>query len=174
MTTTHRPGRAPSRLLVTGVAVVALSTAGTAATLAAVSGNGQGNNGVGNGNGGSTAAGSASPGKAFVVAVASTTRVAPGHRGSVTVQVTNPNAQAAVLTSLNGKITGVGSRGNSTLPTCQASWITLGTWTGSVGVAGGGRTTLTVPVTFTNTAANQDNCKGVSYTFSFTVNGRQA
>ena len=171
MTTTHRSGRAPSRLLVTGVAVVALGAAGTAAALAAAAATVRATRVAINGG---PPAGSASPGKAFTVAVASSSPVAPGRRGSVTVQVTNPNAQAAVLTSLSGKITGVGSRGNTRLPTCQASWITLGTWTGSVGVAGGGRTTLTMPVTFTNTPTNQDNCKGVSYTFSFTVNGRQA
>lgn len=175
MTTTPRPRLAPSRLLVTGVAVLTLSAAGTVAALAAAGGNGQGNSGVGNGNGGSTGtAGSTSPGKAFAVSVVSATPVAPGQRGSVTVSVTNPNGQAAVLTSLSGSVTGVGSQRSSRLPVCQASWITLGTWTGSVAVAGGARTTLTMPVAFSNTATNQDNCKGVSYTFSFTVNGRQA
>lgn len=174
MTATHRTGRSSSRVLVTCALMAVLGATGTVAALGAAGGNGQGNKGVGNGNGGSVTTGSSSPGKAFTVAVAATTPVAPGRRGSVTVQVTNPNSQAAVLTSLAGSVTGIGTRGNPRLPACQASWVTLGSWTGAVDVAGGGRTLLTVPVTFTNTPSNQDNCKGVSYTFSFTVNGRQA
>ena len=171
MSTDHRPRTRP-RLLLVVVAVLAVCFAGAAA-FAAAGGNGQGNNGVGGGNGGSTGAGS--PGQAFKVAVASTVPVAPGRAGSVTVTVTNPNNQAANLTSLSGTITSVTSVKNKDIPACSMSWIKMGSWVGTKAVAAKSSTTLTMPVTFNNLATtNQDNCKGVAYTFSFTVNGQQA
>ena len=171
MSTEDRP-RARPRLLLVVIAAVAFCFAGAAA-FAAAGGNGQGNNGVGNGNGGPTGAGS--PGKALQVAVASTVPVGPGKAGSVTVTVTNPNNQAANLTRLSGSVIGVTSVKNNKLPACRADWISLGSWSGSKAVAANTSTTLTMPVTFNNLATtNQDNCKGVTYTFSFTVNGQQA
>jgi hypothetical protein len=69
----------------------------------------------------------------------------------------------------------VGSGTRTGLQACNKSWITLGSFAGSQPVGANSYTLVTVPVTFTNLAStNQDNCKGVTYTFSFTVNGRQA
>jgi hypothetical protein len=167
MTTTRR--RAAT------VAAVVLLPLGAwqAASFAASGGNGQGNSGVGNGNGGST--GTGAPGKALTTSVMSTTQVAPGHDGSVTVKISNPNNQAVDITSLTGAVTGVGSGGRTGLAACDKAWITLGNFSGSQRVAANGTTQLTVPVKFNDlSATNQDNCKGVTYTFSFTVTGRQA
>jgi hypothetical protein len=157
------------------VAAVVLLPLGAwqAASFAAAGGNGQGNNGQGNGNGGPSGGGA--PGKALTTSVVSTTPVAPGSAGSVTVKVTNPNNQAAVITSLTGTVTGVGSGTRADLQKCDKSWITLGSFSGSQRVTANGSTLVTVPVTFTDlSATNQDNCKGVTYTFSFTVTGQQA
>jgi hypothetical protein len=162
------------RRRVATVAAVVLLPLGVwqAASFAAAGGNGQGNNGNGNGNGGSS--GSNSPGKAFTATVVGSTPVAPGRVGSVTVRVTNPNNQAALVTSLTGSVTGVGSGNRPGLQACNKSWITLGSFSGQQQVAANSSTLVTVPVTFTDLATNQDNCKGVTYTFSFTVMGRQA
>jgi hypothetical protein len=159
---------------VAAVAAVVLLPLGAwqAASFAAAGGNGQGNNGVGNGNGGS--AGNNSPGKAFTTAVVGSTPVAPGRVGSVTVKVTNPNNQGALVTSLTGSVTGVSSGNRLELASCNKAWITLGSFSGSQPVAANGNTLVTIPVTFTDLATNQDNCKGVTYSFSFTVTGRQA
>jgi hypothetical protein len=166
-----------ARRRVATVAAVVLLPLGAwqVASYAAAGGNGQGNNGVGNGNGGPSSGNNSSPGKALTVSVVAKTPVAPGQAGSVTVKVTNPNNQAAVITSLGGSVTGVGSGTRTGLQACNKSWITLGSFAGSQPVGANSYTLVTVPVTFTNLAStNQDNCKGVTYTFSFTVNGRQA
>ena len=157
------------------VAAVVLLPLGVwqAASFAAAGGNGQGNNGQGNGNGGPSGGGA--PGKALTTSVVSSTPVAPGRAGSVTVKVTNPNNQAAVITSLTGSVTNVGSGTRPGLATCDKSWLTLGSFSGNRSVAANSSTLVTVPVTFTNLGTtNQDNCKGVTYTFSFTVMGQQA
>ena len=159
------------------VAAVVLLPLGAwqAASFAASGGNGQGNSGVGNGNGGPSSGNNSSPGKALTTSVVSSTPVAPGRAGSVTVKVTNPNNQAAVITSLTGSVTGVGSGTRSGLQQCNKSWITLGSFSGSQSIAANGSTLVTVPVTFNDlNTTNQDNCKGVTYTFSFTVTGQQA
>jgi hypothetical protein len=176
MTATARSSWTRCRLVLVVLAVVLLGLGGTAAALAAAGGNGQGNNGVGNGNGGSAGTGtSVSPGKAFTVSVQSVSAIAPGKTGTVTVNVTNPNSQAANLTSLTGIVTGVGSGTRAGLPKCEPSWVVLGGWTGTRNVAGNGSTALSMPVSFTDKpTTNQDNCKGVTYTFSFVVNGQQA
>lgn len=159
------------------VAAVVLLPLGAwqAASFAAAGGNGQGNSGVGNGNGGPSSGNNSSPGKALTTSVVGSTPVAPGQAGSVTVKVTNPNNQAVVVTSLTGTVTGVGSGTRPGLVRCDKSWITLGSFSGSQPVAANASTLVTVPVTFTDLGAtDQDNCKGVTYTFSFTVTGRQA
>ena len=159
------------------VAAVVLLPLGVwqAASFAAAGGNGQGNNGVGNGNGGASSGNNSSPGKALTTSVTSVTPVAPGKVGSVTVKVTNPNNQAALVTGLTGSVTGVGSGNRPGLQQCNKSWIVLGSFAGSQPVAANSSTMVTVPVTFSNlSTVNQDNCKGVTYQFSFTVTGRQA
>jgi hypothetical protein len=161
------------RRRVATVAAVVLLPLGAwqAASFAATGGNGQGNNGAGNGNGGSN---STTPGKALTTSVTSVTPVAPGKVGSVTVRVTNPNNQGVLVTGLTGSVTGVGSGNRPGLLQCNKSWIVLGSFAGSQPVAANGNTLVTVPVTFSNlSTTNQDNCKGVTYTFSFTVTGRQ-
>jgi hypothetical protein len=165
------------RRRVAAVAAVVLLPLGAwqVASFAAAGGNGQGNNGVGNGNGGPSSGNNSSPGKALTTSVTSVTPVAPGKVGSVTVRVNNPNNQAALITDLTGSVTGIGSGNRPGLQQCNKSWIVLGSFAGSQPVAANSYTLVTVPVTFTNLATtNQDNCKGVTYTFSFTVNGRQA
>ena len=159
------------------VAAVVLLPLGAwqAASFAASGGNGQGNSGVGNGNGGPSSDNNSSPGKAFTTSVVATTPVAPGQDGSVTVRVTNPNNQAALVTSLTGTVTGVSSGNRPGLQQCKKEWIVLGSFTGSQPVGANNSTLVQVPVTFTDlSTTNQDNCKGVAYTFSFTVTGRQA
>jgi hypothetical protein len=162
------------RRRVATVAAVVLLPLGAwqAASFAATSGNGQGNNGAGNGNGGST---STTPAKALVASFASATPIAPGLSGVVKVSVKNPNSQAVKLTSLSGTVTGIGAGTRPNLQPCDKSWIVLQPWSGSELLPANATTTMQMTVSFDNKAAiNQDNCRGVTYQFSFVVNGQQA
>jgi hypothetical protein len=156
------------RRRVATVAAVVLLPLGAwqVASYAAAGGNGQGYNGVGYGNGGSS---STTPGKALTASFVSATSVAPGISGSVRISVYNPNNQAVTLTSASGTITGVSRT------TCNKAWILLGSWPGAPRLLGAkSYTTVELPLSFDNKGFNQDACKGVSYQFSFVVNGQQA
>jgi hypothetical protein len=156
------------RRRVATVAAVVLLPLGAwqVASYAAAGGNGQGNNGAGNGNGGSS---TTTPAKSLVASFVSATKVAPGVSGSVTVSVYNPNNQAVTLTAASGTVTGVNRTG------CNKAWIVLGAWPGpQVALGAKSYTTLDLPLSFDDKATNQDACKGATYSFSFTVTGKQA
>lgn len=136
-------------------------------------GNCNGNNGSGAGNGGST--GSGSPGKALTASVDNVTKIAPGVDGVVTVRVNNPNNQDVLVTRVAGVVTGVTSGTRQGLPSCDKAWILLDEYPGTKLIRQNGFGTVTMPVRFDNKPGiNQDNCKDVTYTFSFTVYGQQA
>ena len=103
------------------------------------------------------------------------TPVAPGHAGSVTVKIDNPNHHGVVLTRVSGSVTAVTTGRQAGLPLCDRSWIRIQTSTALQPIPGKGSALVTLPVTFDNKSdVNQDNCKGVTYQFSFTAEGRQA
>ena len=135
-------------------------------------GNCQGNSGSGGGNGGGAESGS--PGKALIATATDVTPVAPGLGGTVTIRVENPNNQAVVVTRVAGTVTGVTSGDRAGLDPCSKDWFALGEFNGSRTIAKNGAGTVTMPVSFVNTTSNQDNCKDVAYSFSFTVYGQQS
>lgn len=154
----------------------------------ATSGNG---NGTGGGGAGSISAGTTSTGttasngngnangqangKSLTVAFVSATPLFPGGSGTLTLRVDNSNQQDVLLTSVTSTVTSVTSGTRPGIPSCNKSWFQIGGLTGAPVVGGRSSRTITVPVTMVDTAnVNQDNCKGVTYQFSFTVNGRQA
>lgn len=134
-------------------------------------GNCQGNSGAGVGNGASS--GSGSPGKALTATVQGVTDIAPGRNGTVTVVVSNPNNQAVNVTRVAGSVTSVTSGTRSGLLACDPEWILLDEFNGSTVIGKNATGTVTMPVRFDNKSINQDNCKGVTYSFSFTVFGQQ-
>jgi hypothetical protein len=130
------------------------------------SANGSSNNGNANGN---------ANGKSLSVALVSATPIYPGRTGTLTLRVDNTNQQDVVLTSVTSAVTSVTTGTKTGIPACNKSWFQIGGLVGTALVNGRSARTITVPVTMVNTSnVNQDNCKGVTYTFSFTVNGRQA
>ena len=113
--------------------------------------------------------------KSLVVTQTGSTPVAPGKAGSITLSVRNPNNQAVILTDVTTTVTSIGSGTNSKLPTCNKTWISIAPWSGARQITANGTTSVTVAATFDNqTTVNQDNCKDVAFTFSFTATGRQA
>ena len=135
-------------------------------------GNCQGNNGNGGGNG----SGGGVPGKALTASVVGVTPVAPGHDGTITVRVDNPNSQPVVVTRVAGAVTSVTpAQRRATLPTCSAAWFGIDPYLGSRVIAANSTDTLSMRASFTDRGdTNQDNCKDVSYHFSFTVHGQQS
>ena len=116
-----------------------------------------------------------SPGKALTASVLSSTPVAPGRQATITVRVSNPNNQPVRLTDLSGRVTGVTSGTRPAIPTCDPAWFQIGTWQGSQLIAAKSTGTAAMPVSFDNKpTTNQDNCKGVRYTYSFTATGVQS
>ena len=135
-------------------------------------GNCQGNSGSGGGNGGSSGGGS--PGKALIATATNVTPIAPGRSGTVTIQVQNPNNQAVVVTKVAGTVTGVTTGSRPGLQACNKDWFALGEFNGTKNIAKNASGTVTMPVSFVNKTFNQDNCKDVTYSFSFTVYGQQS
>lgn len=165
-------------------AIVSAPVAGTG-TGQATSGNGTGGGaGAGSTSAGTTSAGPAASngngngqasGKSLTVTLRSVTPLFPGGSGTLTLLVENPNSQDVVLTGVTSAVTNVTSGTRAGIPRCDKSWFAIGDLAGSPRVTGRSSATITVPVTMVDTAnVNQDNCKGVTYQFSFTVNGRQA
>lgn len=136
-------------------------------------GNCQGNSGSGAGNGGGTDGGS--PGKALKASSVSVDPIAPGVSGWVTVKVENPNNQAVNVTRVTGTVTDVTpALRNTSLGACDKQWIVLEEFTGTQRIPKNGSANVRMPVSFDNLNLNQDNCKNVTYSFSFTVYGQQA
>jgi hypothetical protein len=98
----------------------------------------------------------------------------PGRPSTLNVSVQNPNNQDIVVTSVTASITAVGSRGTVGLPSCNKSWFSVGSYAGSRTVAKNASSVFALPLTLTNLSVNQDNCKGVSYSFAFTANAQGA
>lgn len=102
-------------------------------------------------------------------------QVGPGSPASLLVTITNPNSQAVEVTSVSGTVTSVTTGTLSGQVACSASWYHVTPFTGSRTVARNGSTVVALPVTFDNSpATNQDNCKGATFTYSFTAQARQA
>lgn len=160
-------GAAVALLLATAVVGVWQLDAASVVKAPQGCGNCQGNNGNGAGNGSGTGV----PGKALIASVAAVTDIAPGHDGRVTVSVHNPNSQPVDVTRVAGAVTGVGS-GSLPGPECTPAMFTLADFTGSQRIDPDSSSTLPLTVHFVDLATNQDNCKGVRYTFSFTVYGQ--
>lgn len=115
------------------------------------------------------------PGKSLTATVRSVTQLSPGRSGSVVLRVENPNHQDVLMTGVASSVTSVTSGTRPGIPRCDKSWFVIGTMSGTPRVPGRGTTDVVLPLGMTNTkSVNQDNCKGVTYSFSFTVSGRQA
>lgn len=182
----HHAKRAKTRSFAIVSPPVATSTTGTASTTrtATTAGTGarEGDSAEGDGRGNSGhgadaghAAGAVPPGHAITATFAGATPVAPGQAGRITIRVENPNNQDVLLTGVATTISGISRGADPALPHCEKSWFAIGDLTGTPRVAARGSAQVTLPVTMTDEhGVNQDNCKGATYRFSFTVNGRQA
>jgi hypothetical protein len=147
------------------------TTSGGVTAPQAAGGNGQGNNG--NGNGGST--GGSSPGHSLNVSGVVQGTVAPNRPATLVVTINNPNSQDILVTSVTGSVTSVTTAHQAGKPVCSTAWYQVGSFSGSLLVPKGASRTVSVPVSFLNSATiNQDNCKGQQYTYSFTAQARQA
>ena len=123
------------------------------------------------GNGVQVPVGTDTGNKSLLVTSVTTARVGPGAPVRMTVTVANQDSKVIVLNSVVGAVLTVGSGSQSNLLTCDRRWYHIGPFTGQTSIAKGGRTTLTLPVTFDNLAVNQDNCKGAIYTYTLTATG---
>ena len=109
--------------------------------------------------------------KPLLVTSVAAAGLGPGAPVRMTVTIANQEAQQVVLTSVIGSVLTVGSGSRPTLLTCDRRWYRIGSFTGRTSIAKGGRTTVTLPVTFDNLPVNQDNCKGAIYTYTLTATG---
>lgn len=101
--------------------------------------------------------------------------VAPGRTASLAVTLTNPNSQAILVSTVSGTITAVTSGSLPGRPTCDKNWYSLGTYTGSLRLESGARTTVQLPLVLANLSdVNQDNCKGATFTYTFSAAAQQA
>ena len=99
----------------------------------------------------------------------------PGSPATLLVTITNPNNQDVVVTSVTASVTSVAPGALAGKPACSLSWYHVGSFSGSRTVAKNSSATIGLPLTFTDVpSTNQDNCKGASYTYSFTAQARQA
>jgi hypothetical protein len=137
-------------------------------------GNGQGNNGNGGGNGGG---GSSTPaGKTLNVSGTVVGQVAPGVPATLNVTVQNPNSSDVDLTALTAAMTSVETQqpGTDERPACNKDWFVIGQLTATQRIARDGQLVVSLPITLLKSATvNQDNCKGVTYTFGFTATANQ-
>ncbi|MBK5306269.1 MAG: hypothetical protein JJD92_06225 [Frankiaceae bacterium] len=160
----------------------AASTSGTGAASTAKSspspsaspnGNSQGNNGNGVGNGGSS--GTQANSHTIVVTGAVSGAPAPGHTAVLNVSVDNSKNQAIYVRTVNAAVTAVTSAGNNLKPTCLKTWYQISSFSGSQYVAAGATALVPLTITFLdNPTVNQDNCKGATYSFSYTATADQA
>lgn len=181
MTTTTRSSRLGVLPWVVVVSVVALSSASipqsarptaaagsTGTAIAGTSGGSSSSGNNGNGNGGST--GTGNPGHAISVTGTVTGAIAPGRTVGLNVTIANPNNQDITVRSVSGQVTTVGTRGIAGLQACSTSWFSVGSYSGSKVIAKNSSAVVQLPVTLTNLPlTNQDNCKNVTYSFSFTA-----
>jgi len=160
--TASQPSSSPAPQVVVGTGQAQASAAGGNA-------NGNGNNGNGNGNGGSN------NGHPLTVSGQVTGSVGPGSPASLVITIANPNNQDVLVTSVTGAITSVTTGSQAGKPSCSVSWYHVGSFSGSKAIAKNASGTVSLPVTFDDLSnVNQDNCKGAHYTYSFTVQARQA
>jgi hypothetical protein len=100
---------------------------------------------------------------------------APGGAASLDVTITNTNSQAIVVRSVSGTITAVTSGGLAGRPACDKSWYSLGSFTGTMRIERGASDSVQLPVVLQDlTNVNQDNCKGATFTYTFTAAAQQA
>jgi len=122
----------------------------------------------GNGNSGGA------PGHAIAVSGVIVGSVGPGAPALLLVTITNPNNQAIEVFSVTGAISSVTTGAQAGKPACSIGWYHVGSFTGSQLVARNSSTTVSLPVTFDNApATNQDNCKGAQFTYSYSAQARQ-
>jgi hypothetical protein len=153
-----------------GPSNAASTTSGTGSVSTQNCGNCQGNSGSGGGN-----LSSGNPGHTITVTGVVSGKIAPGVPATLTVTINNTNNQAIVVTNVTGSINGVTSAGQAGKPVCSKSWYSLGSFSGSKPIAQNSSGSVVLPVTFSDLpTTNQDNCKGATYSFTFTATANQA
>ena len=102
-------------------------------------------------------------------------KLAPGTPASLNVTITNTNPEDIVVTEVTAQISTVTSAGIAAKPACSADWFTMGTFSGSKLVTKNSSGVVALPVTLSDlTETDQDNCKGATYSFTFTALAQQA
>lgn len=164
---------------VTGILVAQSSAApagGTVAGTTSSAGKGQGNGpgGGNNGNGAGNGSGGAQPPpKALSVQHTMLGTVRLGTPATMRVTVTNPNNQAVDLKTVTANVTNVVSAAGTT-PACTPSNFSISSYNGTRRIAKNGSTSVDLLVSMAENGANQDRCKGATYSFSFTATADQA
>lgn len=120
-------------------------------------------------NGGPSSAGgnTSNPGHDITLTGAVSGTLRPGSPATLNVTITNPNNQDIIVTSVTGNITSVSTGNRVGLPSCDAAWFHVGTFTGPKKIAKNKSGSVTVPLFLDNLNVNQDNCMGATVQFSF-------
>ena len=118
----------------------------------------------------------------FSISGNTSTAFSPGMTQSVDLSITNPNPSSDELTVDSSSLS-LAVTPDAGHPGCQGSWFTLNKGSWSVGVQGGTTESLTAlgvaagnlpAVTMTDTATDQDACKGANLTLHWSANGNGA
>lgn len=140
----------------------------TPTSTAPTTGNGNGNNG--NGNGGST-----SGGHPITLTGSVTGQPGPGVTATLKVTIDNSKNQAITVRTVTATVTSVTSGTQAGKPQCKTSWYSISAFSGSLPIAAGAKGVVPLTVTFTDDPAiNQDNCRGATYSFSYSASADQA
>lgn len=138
---------------------------------AAVGGNGNGNNGSGNGNGG----GNGDSSHPITVTGIVVGQPAPGRTARLDVTIDNAKNAAILVKTVTAAVTSVTTGAQLGKPACKASWYSISSFSGSLRVEQGAKSVVPLTVTFANDPlVNQDNCKGATFSYSFSASAQQA
>ena len=96
--------------------------------------------------------------------------LAPGSAGTLNVTIANPNNQDITVRSVTGAVTSVGTRGFAGKLPCDKSWFEITPFTSTKVIAKNASGDVALPIAFKNLpTTNQDNCKGVTFSFTFSA-----
>lgn len=125
---------------------------------------GTGNSGCGQGNGGPNGSKVCSnPGHPISVSEQHLGKLSPGQTINLAVTVVNPNNQDVQLTKIQVV------KGTPTNPTCSAAWFQVQDFSGSQTIKKNSQLAVSLPMSMTDLAVNQDACKGVTIPLTFTA-----
>jgi len=137
----------------------------------------EGNAGCGVGNNGGTKTGCTEP-RWLTLTGSVAGQLVPGATRTLTVVVSNDNNQPVQVTKITAAVqTPTGGLQNTSLPACNAAWVSVGSYnylTGAQLVAPAhGSVNVPLPILLTNQPLNQDNCKGANFTVGLAGEGSQ-